>query len=163
MKHIVLIGMMGCGKSTIGGMLSQVLGRKLVDTDHLIEEEQGTDIPTLFAQKGEPYFRQQEAIVAQRLAQQEGLIISCGGGLPTVEQAIAPLYNSGMVFFLERNPKDIISSVSMEGRPLGQDGEEAFLARYQQREPIYRQWSHHVIPGDGTPDQVLQRILEVLS
>ncbi len=163
MKNLVLIGMMGCGKSTIGRMLSQALGRPLVDTDHLIQEEQGTDIPTIFSQKGEPYFRQQEAVVAQRLAQQEGLIISCGGGLPTVEEAIAPLYDSGIVFFLERNPKEILASVSMEGRPLGQDGESAFLARYQQREPIYRQWAHHVIAGDGTPDQVLQRILEVLS
>lgn len=163
MKHIVLIGMMGCGKSTIGGMLAQSLNRPLVDTDHLIEVQEGTVIPTIFSQKGESYFRQQEAVVAQGLAQEEGLIISCGGGLPTVEQAIAPLYNSGVVFFLKRNPKDILATVSMAGRPLGQDGIDAFLARYQQREPIYRQWSHHEISGDGTPEDVLQRILEVLT
>lgn len=162
MKNIVLIGMMGCGKSTLGALLAQELCRTLVDTDHLIEQESGMDIPTLFATYGEAHFRQWEVTVAQKLATQENMVISCGGGLPMVEGAMAPLYDSGTVVFLNRNPQDILATVTMTGRPLGQGGDTAFLARYQQREPTYHRWAHHVITGEGTPQQVLQRMLEVL-
>lgn len=162
MKHIVLTGMMGTGKSTVGRRLAQLLGRSFVDTDHLIEEEEGRTIPAIFQQEGEGYFRQREVAVAKALAQKEELVIACGGGLPTVADAIGPLYDGGTVFFLNRDPREIYKTVSMAGRPLGQGGQADFLARFAQRETIYRQWSHYEITGHSTSEQAVTKILEVL-
>lgn len=161
-RNIVLIGMMGCGKSTVGGLLARRLGRKLVDTDALVEEKEGRTIPEIFASDGEDYFRQIEERVAGSLAARSGLVIACGGGLPLREDSIRPLKESGTVFFLCRDPGEIYDTVSMAGRPLGQGGKEAFLERFAQREPVYRRWADHVIQRFETPDQTVRAILEVL-
>ncbi|HIW94470.1 MAG TPA: shikimate kinase [Candidatus Flavonifractor merdipullorum] len=161
-KNIVLIGMMGCGKSTIGALLARRLGRKLVDTDALVEAQEGRTIPEIFASDGEEYFRQAEERVAKALASRSALVIACGGGLPLREESIRPLKESGTVFFLCRDPGEIYDTVSMAGRPLGQGGREAFLARFAQREPVYRRWADHVIQRFETPDQTVRAILEVL-
>ena len=72
MKNIILIGMMGCGKTTVGRLLAQALGRELVDTDEAIERREGRSISDIFAQEGEPYFRDLEAALCQELAQRDG-------------------------------------------------------------------------------------------
>ena len=82
-KNIVLIGMMGCGKSTVGRLLARRLGRELVDTDALIERRQGRSIPAIFASEGEEGFRALELEVCRELSGRQGLVIACGGGLPT--------------------------------------------------------------------------------
>ena len=82
MKNIVLIGMMGCGKSTVGQLLSQRLGCTLVDTDKLIEAREGMSVQDIFETMGEPYFRALEVGVAQALSLRSDLVIACGGGLP---------------------------------------------------------------------------------
>ena len=161
-KNIVLIGMMGCGKSTIGALLARRLGRKLVDTDALVEAQEGRTIPEIFASDGEEYFRQAEERVAKTLASRSALVIACGGGLPLREESIRPLKESGTVFFLCRDPGEIYDTVSMAGRPLGQGGRESFLARFAQREPVYRRWADHVIQRFEPPDQTGRSILEVL-
>ena len=81
MKNLVLIGMMGCGKSTVGALLAHRLGRELADTDQLIEAREGCTIPELFVARGEEYFREREREVAWELAGREDLVIACGGGL----------------------------------------------------------------------------------
>lgn len=162
MKHIVLIGMMGCGKSTCGKLLAEKLGRDFVDTDAYIEATQGRSIPDIFANHGEDFFRELERETAVELAAREDLVIACGGGLPTVEAAMEPLAKSGVVVFLERPPRDILAHVSMDGRPLGQEGEAAFLARYAKREPIYRRWADWTVPSQATPEETVNLIMEGL-
>lgn len=160
MKNVVLIGMMGCGKSTCGQLLADKLGRTFVDTDAYIEARQGRSIPDIFSQDGEGFFRDLERQTATELAAREGLVVACGGGLPTVDAAIRPLSKSGLVIFLERPPEDILAHVSMAGRPLGQEGEAAFLARYAQREPIYRRWADLTVVSQATPQETVDFILE---
>ena len=80
MKNIILIGMMGCGKTTCGGLLSRRLDRELVDTDALIAAREGRSIPEIFAAQGEDRFRELERGVAEELARREGLVVACGGG-----------------------------------------------------------------------------------
>ena len=162
MKHIVLIGMMGCGKSTCGRLLAEKLGRDFVDTDALIEDKEGRPIPDIFANHGEAFFRELERQTAVELSRREGLVIACGGGLPTVEAAMDPLAGSGLVVFLERSPQDILAHVSMDGRPLGQEGEAAFLARYAQREPVYRRWADLTVTSQATPEETVNLITEGL-
>ena len=97
MKNIILIGMMGCGKTTCGRLLARRLGRELVDTDALIVEREGRSIPDIFAQSGEDYFRAREVEAAGELARREGLIVACGGGLPLRPAAMDPLRETGTV------------------------------------------------------------------
>lgn len=161
--NVVLIGMMGCGKTTVGGMLAQRLGFTFVDTDQYIEGALGRSIPDIFAQEGEDFFRAREGEAAEELARKTGQVIACGGGLPTRSDSIAPLKKTGTVVFLRREPGEIYDSVSMGGRPLGQQGRAAFLERYAQREPIYLRWADHIVDVGPTPQQTMKQILEVLE
>ena len=86
MKNIVLIGMMGCGKTTCANLLHERLGRPVVDTDALIVEREGRSVSDIFAAEGESYFRDLETAVAKELSRPEGLIIATGGGLPLREE-----------------------------------------------------------------------------
>ena len=144
-KNIVLIGMMGCGKTTVGGLLSRRLGWELVDTDACIEQRQGRSIPHIFASEGEGAFRALELELCRELGGREGLVIACGGGLPTQEAAIAALKEKGLVFWLNRDPGETYSGLDVSGRPLAQGGREDFLARYAARAPIYRRWAAYII------------------
>jgi shikimate kinase len=162
-RNIILIGMMGCGKTSVGRVLARQLGWRFVDTDAYIEQTLGRTIPDIFAQEGEDFFREQEKLAAEKLAGEQELVIACGGGLPTRDGAIAALKGSGSVIWLRRDPGAIYDSVSMAGRPLGQGGREAFLARYRQREPIYRRWADHIIDSPGGVEETAGAILEVLQ
>lgn len=163
MKNIVLIGMMGCGKSTIGALLSEKLGRKLVDTDALIVEREGRSIPEIFAAEGEGYFRDLELSVSRELGEKEDLIIACGGGLPLRDDCIASLKSGGVVFWLRRDPGETYDTMDTAGRPLAQQGREDFLARFAQREPIYRSWADHVIDDFSSPECTMNQVLEALK
>lgn len=163
MKNIVLIGMMGCGKSTIGALLSEKLGRKLVDTDALIVEREGRSISEMFAAAGEGYFRDLELSVSRELGEKEGLIIACGGGLPMRPDCITALKQSGVVFWLRRDPGETYDTMDTAGRPLAQQGREDFLARFAQREPVYRQWADHVIDDFSSPECTMNQVLEALK
>lgn len=145
MKNLILIGMMGCGKTTVGGLLAGRLGLELIDTDALIEARSGRSIPKIFSEHGEEYFRGLERAVSEELGERGGFVIACGGGLPMQEGAIAPLKASGVVFWLDRDPEETFDSLDTAGRPLAQRGREDFLARYRQREPVYRRWADYVI------------------
>ena len=151
-KNIVLIGMMGSGKTTVGKLLARRLRRPFVDTDALIEEREGRSIPDIFAQDGENAFRALELEVSRKLSGGHGLVIACGGGLPLREEAIIALKQNGLVFWLDRDPAETYDGLNVSGRPLAQAGREDFIRRYQDRAPIYRRWADYFIPcGDG-PD-----------
>lgn len=159
MNNIVLIGMMGCGKSTCGRLLQEKLGWELVDTDQLIIDREGMDISRIFAQKGEDYFRALETAVARELADRSGLIIATGGGLPLKEENRTLLRRTGTVFFLNRDPEQIYDKANLKDRPLAQMGRENFLRRFRDREPVYRAMAHYEMPclisADRTTDDII--------
>ena len=163
MKNIVLIGMMGCGKTTVGGLLAARLGRELADTDAWVEAREGRTIAQIFADEGETYFRDRERDAAAELARRQDLVIACGGGLPLRPDSIGCLKESGVVFWLDRDPGETYDAESMAGRPLAQDGRAAFLARFRQREPVYRAAAHHTVTNFSGPETTVQTILEVLD
>lgn len=163
MDNVILIGMMGCGKTTVGGLLAKLLGRELVDTDALIEQQEGRTISDIFAAEGESYFRSLELRVCQKLARRSGLIIACGGGLPTQDAAIAALKDSGTVFWLNRDPGRTYDSLDTSARPLAQAGREDFLARYAQRAPIYRKWAHHAVANAPSAKSAASAIYAILQ
>ena len=163
MKNIVLIGMMGCGKSTVGALLAEKLGLTLVDTDALIEEREGRSISDMFATDGEGYFRDWEQKVSEELAGKQDLIVACGGGLPLRPGCMEPLKASGTVIWLRRDPGETYDTMDASGRPLAQQGREAFLERFAQREPVYRRWADAVIDDFSSQENTLHAVLEVVQ
>lgn len=163
MKNIVLIGMMGCGKTTVGTILAGRLKKILVDTDKLIESREGMEIPEIFAAQGEGYFRSLEMGVAQALSLREDLIIACGGGLPIQEGAIAALAETGTVVWLDRDAGDIYDTGDMSGRPLAQEGREAFLERAAQRRAFYEKWADVTVTDFTSPVSTAARVLEAVK
>ena len=158
-RNIVLIGMMGCGKTTVGGLLAQRLGREPADTDALIEARQGRSIPDIFARDGEPAFRAMELELCRELSRRRGLVIACGGGLPLQAEAIAALKENGLVFWLDRDPGETYDSLDVSGRPLAQGGREDFLRRYQERAFVYHRWADNVALCDGGPEAAANLIV----
>ena len=160
MKNIVLIGMMGCGKTTCAELLSKTLGREAVDTDAIIVSREGRAISDIFAAEGEAYFRDLETAVARELGQSSGLIIATGGGLPLRQENVDALRENGVVFWLKRDPASTFASESMEGRPLAQAGQADFVRRFEQRAPLYRAAAHYVIEDFTSPDVTVGEILK---
>ena len=163
MKNIVLIGMMGCGKTTLGTLLAEKLNRTLVDTDALIVEREGRSINAMFAADGEGYFRKRELDVSNELGQMQDLIIACGGGLPMRSACITALKQNGTVIWLRRDPGETYDTMDHSGRPLAQQGRQDFLDRFAQREPVYRSCADLVIEDFSSPEITLNKILEALK
>ena len=163
MKNIILIGMMGCGKTTVGTLLAQRLQRQLVDTDKLIEAREGLPVSEIFETMGEPYFRSLEMGVAQALSLRSDLIIACGGGLPLQRGAMAALKESGVVIWLNRDPGEIYDHVPMPDRPLAQEGREAFLQRGAERAEVYETWADATVNDFTSPVSTAARVKEAVE
>lgn len=157
MRNLILIGMMGCGKTTVGGLLAGRLGLELADTDALIEQREKRSIPEIFVENGESYFREIELLVSEELGGRQGLVIACGGGLPLREGAIFALKRSGPVFWLRRDPGETYDTMEVSGRPLAQQGRSAFLERFARREPVYRRWADYIIE-QPTPEDAARAV-----
>ena len=114
MKNILLVGMPGCGKSTIGGKLAELTGRTFVDTDALIVERAGVTIPEIFAAHGEAYFRKLETEVLAEVSQKSALIIATGGGVVTRPENHPLCRQNSIVAFLNRD----VSILPQDGRPI---------------------------------------------
>lgn len=141
MEKIVLSGMMGSGKSTVGRLLSRWLGWEFVDTDPLIEELEGRGIPQIFEAKGEGYFRGKEREVAARLSGEKNVVISTGGGMLLSEENLKALSSKSLVFFLHAEPEELSRRIgNPEGRPLlqGRKTEEALREIFERRKEGYR-------------------------
>jgi len=155
-RNIVLIGMPHSGKSTIGRLLAQRLGRDLIDTDAEIAARAGMPVREIFRMHGEPYFRELEAQAIQEAAQAaDGRIISTGGGAVLRADNIAALRRTGLLLFLDRPLDDLLPS---DDRPAA-DSEEKLKALYRVRYPLYLSAADCRVPVTGTPEDVLSAVL----
>lgn len=157
MENIVLIGMPGCGKSAVGRALAERLGRELAEADAVIAEEAGKTIPEIFADEGEAGFRARETAVLRALGKRSGLILSTGGGCVTREENYPLLHQNGTIFWLQRE----LSLLPKEGRPLSLQNDLHDM--YEKRRPLYARFADCVIDNNGTPEQTVNAILEVLG
>lgn len=145
MENIVLIGMPGCGKTTLGQALAQALGRPFADADAYVEERAGMPIPEIFARQGEAGFRALETQVLAELGKRSGLVIATGGGCVTRPENRALLKQNGAVFWLRRE----LEALPREGRPLSQQG--SLRQMYQIRRPLYEQFADYIVDNCQTP------------
>lgn len=154
-ENIVLIGMPGSGKSTLGRLLAERLGRPLLDTDAAAAEQAGKSVPAIFAQDGEPAFRAFERAAAAACGKQKGAVIATGGGVVLSEDNVRALRQNGRLFFLRR-PLEALETV---GRPLS-TGPAALRRMYAARLPLYRAACDVEIDNTGAPERAVQQILE---
>ncbi len=155
-ENIVLVGMPASGKSTVGAMLAERLGREFVDTDSLIKESVGVSIPEIFAKRGEGYFRERECEAVATAASITSRIIATGGGAPLRHENVRSLKQNGKIYFLDRSPSLLIPT---EDRPLASD-RAAIDARYRERYPVYSGICDKRIDADGSVSEVCEKILE---
>ena len=159
MKNIVLIGMPGCGKSTLGRSLAEMLGRDFIDADPEIEKDAGKTIPELFA-VSEDFFRKQETRTTKRLSSLQGKVLAMGGGVVLRQENISKLKENGLIIFLDRSPEDIIGDVDTQTRPLLAAGRQRIYDLYAQREALYRAAADVTVENKGSMQGVLLRLAE---
>lgn len=154
-ENIILIGMPGSGKSTIGKLLAEKTGKVFVDADALIPELAGKSIKRVLAEDGEDAFRQYETKALAYLCKESELVVATGGGCVTRSENESILRQNGIIFCLERQ----LDSLNTEGRPLSQDiGVEEL---YRVRKPMYEQFADYFIDNNGTSAEAAAAILKI--
>jgi len=156
-QNIALIGMPGCGKSTVGRNLAEAMGRPFSDIDALIEIVAGKSIPEIFAEGGEEAFRRVETRILGEETKRNGLVIATGGGVVTRPENLDLLRQNSLIVYLKRELTELI----LVGRPLSQNVGIELLAR--QRLPLYKAWSDRVIRVEANPERAVTRILEAIA
>ncbi|MBR3561778.1 MAG: shikimate kinase [Oscillospiraceae bacterium] len=149
---IILIGMPGCGKTTLARASAASLGLPWYDCDALIEEKAGMSISEVFATWGESAFRTMETAALIALCKRERCVIATGGGCVTREENYPILHESGRVLWLLRD----IDKLPAEGRPISLKRD--ISAIYAEREPLYRRFADACIDNNGTIEETIQRI-----
>lgn len=155
-KNIVLIGMPGCGKSTVGALLASKLSREFVDIDSEIEKRIQMSICDFFALKGEPAFRIIESEILDEFARKSGLVIATGGGVIKNPQNRPLMCQNGIIVMLNRP----VSELATDGRPISMSCSLEKLE--QERLPIYNEWKDFDVSCDD-PDSTVERIIEHLN
>lgn len=157
MENIVLIGMPGSGKSTVGALLAENLGRGLVDADTEIIRAAGKSIPEIFTESGEAGFRAIETQVLAELGKRSGLIIATGGGCVTREENYPLLHQNGTIFCLDR----AINDLPTDGRPLSQRGKLEEM--YRIRKPLYDRFADYTLDNNGDCSLAAEAITAILE
>ncbi len=155
-RNIILIGMPGCGKSTVGRALAQELDRPFYDADEQIVKQIGCTIPEFFAREGEDAFRKAESEVLAELGKQSGCVIATGGGCVTREENYPLLHQNGVIFWLNRELKELPT----EGRPISQSTDLGEL--YAKREPLYARFADHRVENAGSPADTARKLQALL-
>ena len=155
-QNILLIGMPGTGKTTVGTILADMLSKEIYDTDEMVAARDGRTIPEIFEEDGEEYFRDLESAAVWELSDRTGIIISAGGGIITREENYYALAKNSFIVFLNRGTEGL----SAEGRPLSQS--QPLERLYQMRLPLYRSWCDAEVDMNGlTPEETAEKILAI--
>lgn len=156
-KNIVLIGMPGCGKSTVGKLLSEKLQRELLDTDSEIVKADGRPIPEIFSAEGEPFFRGLETEAVKAVGKQLGKIIATGGGTVIKKENRDALKQNGTVIYLKKD----LSLLALDGRPLSKD-EDAVRKIYEARKDTYESFADFTVEVSPDADITTERVIECI-
>ena len=153
--NLILIGMPGAGKTTVGKLLAEQLHRPFTDTDAEIEKRVGMSIPHYFSAYGEAAFREQETAVLREIGAMSGQVIATGGGCVTQEKNFPLLHQNGVICFIRRH----LAALPQVGRPLSANAD--LTQMYRNRLPLYRHFADAEVENTGTPAETAQKIQEV--
>ena len=155
-ENLILIGMPGCGKSTVGQLLAQKLNRPFFDADEELVKRFGCDIPTFFAREGEAAFREKESEMLAELGKRSGCVIATGGGCVTRAENYALLHQNGVIVWLRRD----LAALPTEGRPISQS--TGLTELYTRRRGLYERFADHTVENDSDPAATAEKIVELL-
>ncbi len=157
MENIILIGMPGCGKTTVGTFLAQTLSRPLKDADTELEKAAGRKITDIIPADGEAAFRVLESETLLDLGKQSGLVIATGGGCVTVPNNYEKLHRNGTIIWLKRD----LDLLPTNGRPLSQAGH--LREMYEKRAPLYTRFADFTVENSGDPQETAREIIRILE
>lgn len=161
--NIILCGFMGSGKTVVGTELAKIMGRKFVDTDEMIEKQQGIAIKAIFAAYGEDYFRDLEYDCCKQIADMKNCVVSTGGGAMTFQRNVDAVKDSGRVVFLDADFDVICTRIGdSTTRPLFRDREKA-RTLYDERKPKYLAAADIVINGNMSARKTALEIAEIFG
>ena len=155
--NIALIGMPGCGKSTLSKLIAEMLGRETCELDELISERAGTDIPTIFREKGEAAFRDLEQQITAEQGKLNRKVLSTGGGVIKRAENIDALRQNSVVVWIKRP----IEQLPSDGRPLSLASSDAVVKLWNERKELYAAAADFSVDNIGDPKAVAQKIVEV--
>ncbi|MBR3767331.1 MAG: AAA family ATPase [Clostridia bacterium] len=157
LKNIVLIGMPGCGKSTLGKALAEKLSRPFIDTDEIIARNSDMSIPEIFSLYGEEDFRKRETKAAREAGKATGTVIATGGGIVTKEENYYPLHQNSTIIYLDRD----IALLPKDGRPLSQKNDLREL--FEKRSPLYEKFADTKIGVCENTEETVNSILRSIA
>ena len=165
--RVVLIGMMGAGKTSVGRVLAKRLNKVFYDSDHVIEQRTGVKIPVIFEIEGEPGFRHRESAVLDELTALADVVLATGGGAVLAQENRDRLRARGTVVYLRASVKDLLNRTRHDkNRPLLQtaDPRARLTDLYEIRDPLYREVAHVTIDtGSQSLTTLLNRLHQVLE
>lgn len=163
-KNIILIGMSGAGKTTIGIALSYKLKKAFVDMDSYIEKKYGKKISDIFAEFGEEKFREMETETAKHLSENyKNTIISTGGGVVLKPENMKCLKKTGVVIYINRTVDNILNTLNAEKRPLLKENPEKLYQMREIRHPLYTKYADICIMNSGSFSECVDSIYEAIK
>ena len=166
-KNIYLIGLMGSGKTTLGKILSKKLDKNFYDSDHVIEEKLGVDVPMIFEYEGEAGFREREKDSLKELVSKQNIVLATGGGIILSKSNRDLLSENGIVIYLKSNQKDLIKRMKNDKtRPLLKNGniEEIIKKLCKEREPLYEEIADfEIMTKNKRIHEVVNEIITIIN
>ena len=165
-KTIVLIGMMGCGKSTVGRRLAKYLGMPFADLDNVISATEGMSITKIFEEHGEEYFRQKEHDHIEKILDGKPSVLATGGGSFINESIRGLIKNKGISVWIHADFETLLERVSRKNtRPLLEAGNKAEILEdlIEKRYPVYEEADFKVETGNGNHNIVMHKIIEAIN
>lgn len=161
-KNILLIGMMGCGKTTLGKILAKKLSYDFIDMDSYIEEISNDTISNLF-KVSEDNFRNWETESCRRLSKLKGTVISAGGGIIKKDINMKLFDENSIIVFIDRPIENILEDIDVSKRPLLSDGKEVLYKLKEERYDLYNKYCDYRIVNDRSIEEALYGIVEVIE
>ncbi len=159
MKNIYLIGMSGCGKTTVGFRLAKLAGARYVDTDKNVETDSGMAISKIFEKYGEAHFRQLESQALEKASLAKNSVVATGGGIVKDSKNLEYMKN-GTVVFIDTPPEVIIERTDFSDRPLIKNDAEKVRKLYNERYEMYRGAADITVSGDQSIEKIATEILK---
>lgn len=161
-KNIVLIGTPGCGKTTIGKIISEKLGIEFCDVDEYIEKREQRTINEIF-KGGEAAFRKIETEVIKEVSRKVSTIISTGGGAVKNPENMECFNKNSIIIFVNRPVDNIAKDIDMVSRPLLKDGVSKLYALYNERLPLYKKYCNYEVLNDGIIEDTVNKIMDIIK